>query len=176
MDGRSKAMEVLGFAGDITSRRALVDIEYTNVTLPVSKSPTYLKDKVDGVTLSPEQTINDYGSISFLSLSTESTGTSSGSGNDRDTTTLEHANSAGMIMPSPRISMALSYKAQPSTAGYQKQAPMSFTPSPATSMAPNQTTFNNCKNIFRKCLGRSKQRPGQLEIIVTVVGVILSFT
>ncbi|KAI5839923.1 hypothetical protein DFP73DRAFT_598177 [Morchella snyderi] len=159
MDGRSKAMEVLGCASDIAIRRALVDIEYTNVALPVSKSPAYLEDRVDGVTLSPEQTINGYGSISFLSLSTESTGTSSGAGNDRDTTTLEHANSAGMIMPSPRISMALSYKAQPLTAGYQQQAPMSFTPSPATSMAPNQTTFNNCRNIFRKCLGRSRQRP-----------------
>ncbi|KAH0603900.1 uncharacterized protein H6S33_007559 [Morchella sextelata] len=163
MDGRSKAMEVLGYGGDIAIRRTLVDLEYTSVALPVSKRPAYLETKVDAVIVSPYLTVAGYGSISFPSLSTESTDSSSTLGSNLDATTSEDPNYVGVITPPPRASLdsmrtALSYTAQSVTTGYQQQAPMSFTPFPATIITPNPTIFDNCKNIFRKCLGRNRQR------------------
>lgn len=162
MDGRSKAMEVLGYGRDIATRRALVDIGYTSVALPVSKRPAYLETKVDTVIVSPQLTVAGYGSISLPSSSTESAGSSSTLGSDLDTATSEGSNNAGAITTPARVSLdsirtALCYPAQSLTTGYQQQAPMSFTPSPATIVTPNPTIFDNCKNIFRKCLGRSRQ-------------------
>ncbi|KAH8148536.1 uncharacterized protein LAJ45_07247 [Morchella importuna] len=162
MDGRSKAMEILGYGEDIATRRTLVDIEYTSVALPVPKRPAYLETKVDAVIVSPHLTVAGYGSISSLSLSTESTSSSSALGGDLDTFSSEDPSNAGVVTSLARVSLdsmrtALSYPAQSLTTGYQQQAPMSFTPSPATIITPNSTIFDNCKNILRKCLGRSRQ-------------------